>query len=235
MTIKSFAASIDVGIILLPILATPSLAGQSASVHRAASMVTLPNPSLTGVLPVKSALHSRRSVRDFAPQPLTLAEVSQLLWAGQGITGAGGTRTAPSAGALYPLELYLVAGNVSALVNGVYKYHPREHALNRVADGDQRAALASAAYGQDWVNEGAAVIVVAAHGRTTRKYGQRGVRYVHMEAGHAAQNIHLQAVALNLGTVVVGAFDDDKVKKIIRLPDDEQPLCLLPVGRIKPR
>lgn len=233
MTIKSFAASIGAGILLF---ATPGLAEQSASVHRAASTVALPNPAVTGVLAMESALRNRRSVRDFAPQPLTLTEVSQLLWAGQGITGAGGKRTAPSAGALYPLELYLVAGNVSALANGVYKYHPREHALSRAADGDQRAALASAAFGQDWVNEGAAVIVVAAaYGRTTRKYGQRGIRYVHMEAGHAAQNIHLQAVALNLGTVVVGAFDDDKVKKIIRLPDDEQPLCMLPVGRIKPR
>ena len=114
-----------------------------------------------------------------------------------------------------------MAGNVSALAKGVYKYLPREHALSRAADGDQRAALASAAFGQDWVNEGAAVIVVAAaYGRTTRKYGQRGIRYVHMEAGHAAQNIHLQAVALNLGAVVVGAFDDDKVKKMALLKNE---------------
>lgn len=236
MTTRGFAASVSAGIILLPILAAPSLAGQPASVHRAASAIPLPNPASTGVLPVESALRSRRSVRDFAPQPLTLAEVSQLLWAAQGITGPGGTRTAPSAGALYPLELYLVAGNVSALAKGVYKYQALGHSLIRVADGDQRAALAAAAFGQDWVNEGAAVIVVAAaHGRTTRKYGQRGMRYVHMEAGHAAQNIHLQAVSLNLGTVVVGAFDDDRVKKIINLAGDEQPLCLLPVGRIRPR
>lgn len=236
MTIKSFAASIGVGITLLTVLVTTSLAGQSASTQRAANTVTLPNPALTGVVAVESALHSRRSVRNFSSQPLTLAEASQLLWAGQGITDAGRKRTAPSAGALYPLELYLVAGNVSELAKGVYRYHPREHALSRVADGDQRAALASAAHGQDSVSDGAAVIVVAAaYGRTTRKYGQRGKRYVHMEVGHAAQNIHLQAVALNLGTVAVGAFDEDKVKKIVNLPGAEQPLYLLPVGRVQPR
>lgn len=234
MTIITFATSVSAGIILSLIPAVPSLAGQPVSVHPAASTIMLPNPAYTGVLPVESALRSRRSVRDFAPQSLMLAEVSQLLWAAQGITGPDGRRTAPSAGALYPLELYLVAGDVSALAKGVYKYQPLGHALIRVTDGDQRAALAAAALGQHWVNNGAAVIVVAAaYERTTRKYGQRGVRYVHMEAGHAAQNIQLQAVALNLGTVVVGAFDDDKVKKIVNMSGAEQPLCILPVGRIR--
>jgi len=234
MTTWTLVAYAGMGIILSHLPVAPSLAAQALGVHQPASAIPLPNPVSTGVLSVESALHSRRSVRDFSPQSLTLAEVAQLLWAAQGITGPGGTRTAPSAGALYPLELYLVTGNVSALAKGVYRYQPLGHSLIRLADGDQRAALAAAALGQDWVNEAAAVIVVAAaHERTTRKYGQRGVRYVHMEAGHAAQNIHLQAVALNLGSVVVGAFDDDKVKKIVNLSGDEQPLCLLPIGRIK--
>jgi len=234
MTTWTLVAYAGMGIILSHLPVAPSLAAQVLGVHQPASAIPLPNPVSTGVLSVESALHSRRSVRDFSPQSLTLAEVAQLLWAAQGITGPGGTRTAPSAGALYPLELYLVTGNVSALAKGVYRYQPLGHSLIRLADGDQRAALAAAALGQDWVNEAAAVIVVvAAHERTTRKYGQRGVRYVHMEAGHAAQNIHLQAVALNLGSVVVGAFDDDKVKKIVNLSGDEQPLCLLPIGRIK--
>lgn len=234
MTTWTVVAYAGMGIILSHLPVAPSLAAQALGVHQPASAIPLPNPVSTGVLSVESALHSRRSVRDFSPQSLTLAEVAQLLWAAQGITGPGGTRTAPSAGALYPLELYLVTGNVSALAKGVYRYQPLVFSLIRLADGDQRAALAAAALGQDWVNEAAAVIVVAAaHERMTRKYGQRGVRYVHMEAGHAAQNIHLQAVALNLGTVVVGAFDDDKVKIIVNLSGDEQPLCLLPIGRIK--
>lgn len=142
---RNFAACI----LLLSLSATPSLAVQPASMYRATSMITLPNPSFAGVLSVESALRSRRSVRDFAPQPLTLAEVAQLLWAGQGITGSGETRTAPSAGAIYPLELYLVVGNISTLSKGVYKYHPRQHTLSRVVEGDRRAPLASAAFGQD--------------------------------------------------------------------------------------
>jgi len=233
MATRTLVAYAGMGIILSHLLVAPSLAAQALGVHQPASAIPLPSPVSTGMLSVESALLSRRSVRNFSPQSLTLAEVAQLLWAAQGITGPGGTRTAPSAGARYPLELYLVTGNVSALAKGVYRYQPRGHSLIRLADGDQRAALAAAALGQDWVNEAAAVIVVAAaHERTTRRYGQRGVRYVHMEAGHAAQNIHLQAVALNLGTVVVGAFDDDEVKKIVNLSGDEQPLCLLPIGRI---
>lgn len=234
MTIRTIAVSVSVAIML--VASAPSLAAESSAGPSVAGLIRLPAPSNAGKLPVEKALRSRRSVRVFSRQPLALAEVAQLLWAGQGITGAGGKRTAPSAGALYPLELYLVAGDVSVLPQGIYKYHPLDHSLIRVANGDRRAALEDAALGQDVVNEAAAVIVVAAvYGRTTWKYGQRGVRYVHMEAGLAAQNIHLQAVALDLGTVLVGAFDDDKVKKIIRLPSDEQPLCLLPVGRIKPR
>ena len=233
MTTWTLAAYAGIGIILSHLPVGPSLAAQALDVHQRASAIPLPKPVATGVLSVESALHSRRSVRNFSPQSLTLAEVAQLLWAAQGVTGPGGTRTAPSAGALDPLELYLVTGNVSALTKGVYRYQPIGHSLILVADGDQRAALAAAAPGQDWVNEAAAVIVVAAaHERTTRKYGQRGVRYVHIEAGHAAQNIHLQAVARNLGTAVVGAFDDDKVKKIVNLSSDEEPLCLLPIGRI---
>ena len=233
MTTMAFAASVGAGIVLLLMPAEPSLA-QAVVAQQAARMIVLPNPASSGALPVETALRSRRSVRDFAPEPLKLAEVSQLLWAAQGITGPGGTRTAPSAGALYPLELYLVAGNVSALAKGVYRYQPPGHSLIRVTDGDQRAALAAAALGQRWVSDAAAVIVVAAdYGRTTRKYGQRGMRYVHMEAGHTAQNIQLQAVALNLGTVVVGAFDDDQVKQSVGLSGAEQPLCILPVGRIR--
>ena len=229
-----FATSVSLGIMLSIIGATPSVAGGSSAGQPAAPLIRLPDPIVSGNLSVESAMHRRRSVRNFARQPLRLAEASQLLWAAQGVTAPDGKRTAPSAGALYPLEIYFAAGEVSGLAKGVYQYQPLEHALRRVADGDRRTALAAAALGQDWLSEAAAVIVVAAvYRRTTGKYGQRGMRYAHLEAGHTAQNISLQAVALNLGTVVVGAFDDDKVKNIVNMSGDEQPLCILPIGRTR--
>jgi SagB-type dehydrogenase family enzyme len=166
---------------------------------------------------------------------LSLEDISQLLWAAQGITSDWGGRTAPSAGALYPLEVYLVVGDVDGLETGVYKYQPQEHALVRVGDGDVRSELASAALGQSCVARGAVDIIIAAvYERTTGKYGDRGVRYVHMEAGHAAQNICLEAVVLDLGTVTVGAFSDEGVKGILDMPESEAPLYIMPVGRQKP-
>ncbi len=148
------------------------------------------------------------------------------------MTTEWGGRTAPSAGALYPLEVYLVVGNVEKLVLGVYKYKPEGHELVKVNEGDSREELAMAALGQNWVKEGAIDIVIAAvYKRTTKKYGDRGVRYVYMEAGHAAQNIYLQAAALNLGMVTVGAFNDNRVKEILGMPRDEIPLYVIPVGK----
>jgi SagB-type dehydrogenase family enzyme len=145
-----------------------------------------------------------------------------------------GFRTAPSAGALYPLEIYLVAGNVDNLAPGVYKYKPVEDALTLVKEGDVRASLAAASLGQGSVADGAVDIVIAAvYERTTVKYGVRGERFVQIEVGHAAQNICLQATALGLGLVTVGAFDDAAVAKIIGMSPDETPLYVMPVGRIK--
>jgi SagB-type dehydrogenase family enzyme len=192
----------------------------------------LPEPAYDGDVSVEAALRERRSVRDYAARPLTLAEVGQLLWAAQGITGDNQRyRTAPSAGALYPLELYVVAGDVRDLDPGVYRYRPAGHALEPIAGGDVRPALAGAALEQTWVEEGAVVLVVAGvYERTTQKYGERGRQYVHMEAGHAAQNVYLQAAALELGTVAVGAFRDDEVQRVVGLAPDEVPLYLLPVG-----
>lgn len=195
-------------------------------------LIPLPEPRRASPTSVEEALAQRRSVRDYRDEPLTLAELGQLLWAAQGITDPAGFRTAPSAGALYPLELYVVAGNVESLPPGVYRYSPRQHALAHLAEGDRRNALAGAALGQGAVREGAAVLVFAAiYARTTGKYGERGIRYVHMEAGHASQNVYLQAVALGLGTVTIGAFYDDRVKNVVGMADDEQPLYLMPVGR----
>lgn len=151
--------------------------------------------------------------------------------AAQGVTHGDNARTAPSAGALYPLELYLVAGEVRALAPGIYRYVPGKHQLEPVATGDLRRQLCAAALAQECVAAGAAVFVfTAVERRTTRKYGPRGVRYVHIEVGHAAQNLALQATALGLGTVTVGAFDDAAVACLLQLPAGEAPLYLMPVG-----
>ena len=158
--------------------------------------------------------------------------VAACLWAAQGITSPTGGRTAPSAGALYPLEVYLVAGEVSDLPAGIYHYIPRQHALYLVIAGDQRQIIYEAALNQSAVKDAPAVIVITAiYERTTGKYGERGKQYVHMETGTAAQNIYLQAVSLNLGTVFIGAFHDDEVKGVLQLSEDEIPLAIMPVGR----
>jgi SagB-type dehydrogenase family enzyme len=192
----------------------------------------LPEPRFESQVSLEETLLGRRSVREYLSLPLSLEDISQLLWAAQGITSDWGGRTAPSAGALYPLEVYLVVGDVDGLESGVYKYQPQEHALIRVGDSDVRSELASAALEQSFIAQGAVDIVIAAvYERTTRKYGDRGVRYVHMEAGHAAQNIYLEAVALDLGTVTVGAFSDEQVKDVLGMPESEVSLYIMPVGR----
>lgn len=205
---------------------------EEPTVSRVGDLIRLPPPRSDGPLSVEAALRSRRSVRHYSPGPLSLAEVGQLLWAAQGVTSPEGLRTAPSAGALYPLEVYLAAGEVTELAAGVYKYRPADHTLALVAEGDVRFALQRAALDQSAVGEGAAAIVIAAvFQRTTRKYGERGIGYVHAEAGAAAENVYLQAEALGLGTVYIGAFYDDKVRAVLSLAPNEQPLVILPVGR----
>lgn len=195
--------------------------------------VKLPEPRLESEVSLEEALLKRRSEREYADSPLTLENISQLLWSAQGITDPRGFRTAPSAGGLYPLELYLVVGNVENLSVGVYKYKPDTHELVKISDSDVREQLAIAS-GQSWVKEGAVNIVIAAvYERTTQKYGDKGIRYVHMEAGHAAQNIYLQATVLDLGMVTVGGYLDDVVKVIMMMPENEEPLYLIPVGKKK--
>lgn len=192
----------------------------------------LPTPTCRGGRSFESTLERRRSIREFTDQPLSLAEMSQLLWAAQGVTDNAGHRTSPSAGALYPLEVYLVARNVRDLLAGVYRYNPGEHELERVFEGDLSSALYTASLRQDFVRDCPGIIVISAvYERTTWKYGKRGERYIFMEVGHVAQNVSLQAVSLNLGTVVVGAFDDERIKRILKLDKEEKTLCLIPVGR----
>jgi len=198
----------------------------SAVEERAKARITLPPPDRTGRMTLEQALARRRSVREFAAQPLSEQELSQLLWAAQGITHPDGLRTAPSAGALYPLELYV------AIVSGFYHYDFHEHRLDLHSDGDLRPALYRASLEQDCVREAPAVFVIAAvYERTEREYGhRRGPRYVHMDAGHAAENMLLQAVTLGLGAVPVAAFHDGQVQKVLSLPRDYQPVYLIPIG-----
>lgn len=188
--------------------------------------ITLPPPQVSSGMPLTEALASRRSIRQFADTPLTLPQIGQLCWAAQGITDAEhGKRTAPSAGALYPIELYLVTPA------GVQHYNPRGHALEPHLTGDIRPDLSRAALSQQVVQSAPACLVItAAVERTAAKYGERAERYCFIEAGHVAQNILLQATALKLGGVPMGAFEDAEVTKVLNLPAGLKPLYLLGVG-----
>ncbi len=195
-------------------------------------MIALPDARREGGASVEDALARRRSVREYSPEALSLGDAAQLLWAAQGVTGRYGRRAAPSAGALYPLELYLLAGAVDGLDPGLYHYRPRRHDLEVMAREDRRARVAAAALGQDWMAEAPAILVIAGDvGRTERKYGKRAVRYMNMEVGAVAENVYLQAAALELGTVFVGAFHDRRVREVLGLPAEEWPLGLMPLGR----
>jgi SagB-type dehydrogenase family enzyme len=176
-------------------------------------------------MPLEEAIASRRSVREFTDKPLSESEISQLLWAAQGITDERGLRAAPSAGALYPLEVYV------ALPEGTYHYLPRSHTIQLISERDLREDVWEAGLKQDALRQAPAVFVFAAvYQRTEAKYGDRAQRYVRMEAGHAAQNLLLQAVALGLGAVPIGAFYDDQVQASLGLPADHRVLYLIPVG-----
>lgn len=203
-------------------------------VHGEIEVIKLPIPSKDGSVSVEAALQKRRSVRFFKDMPLSLQSVSQLLWAAQGITNRRGFRTAPSAGALYPLEVYLFAGNVDGLDGGIYHYRPGEHSLLLITEGDFRETLCQAALWQDAICQAPTVFLIAGvPERTTGKYGERGIRYIHMEAGHTAQNILLQAVSLNLGGVAIGAFSDHEVSKLLKMDKGRIPLYIVPVGMAK--
>lgn len=209
-----------------------NMKGADANIRDAAEPVRLPPPVTDGRLAVEAAMLLRRSVRDYGPGFVSLEDISQILWAAQGVTDRAGYRTAPSAGALYPLEIWLAAGNIETLEASTYRYNPHEHLLERGTPGDWRGVIAEAALSQRWIADAAAILIITAvERRTTAKYGERGIRYIHIEAGHVAQNVYLQAVTLGLGTTIVGAFDDDAVAHVADLPRDHVPLCLLPIGR----
>ena len=209
---------------------SPDVSIKTSSVNDV--MISLPEPRKDSDVSIEQSLIQRRSIRSYSDDTLTLTEVAQILWAAQGITDSRGYRTAPSAGALYPLEVYLVAGNVEGLETGIYRYEPEKNEIHQINTGDYRDELSEAALAQSSVAKGAVSIVFSAiYERTTVKYGERGVRYVHIEVGHAAQNLCLQAAAMDLGVVTIGAFDDNGVADILGLPDDEKALYIIPVGR----
>lgn len=190
-------------------------------------VIDLPPPEYRGGMPLAEALAHRRSHREFGARDPTLAEVSQLCWAAQGITeGETGFRTTPSAGAAYSLALFVVSPA------GVYRYEPPGHRLQRLLTGDVRARLQDAAEGQRWVGEAALCLVLAVEPDTVAaRYGRRrGWRYALLEAGHAAENVLLQAAALDLVGVPVGAFEDRQVADVLGLPGGLHPVYLLPIG-----
>ena len=192
--------------------------------------IILKTPRTKGALSVEEALNRRKSVRSFRQEPLDKEEVGQILWAAYG-KNLYGKKTAPSAGATYPLEIYLTAGHVNGIPAGVYRYREENHALELHIPGDIRRALAGAAFNQQFIAEAPACVIVAAEFiRTTSRYGERGKRYVFMDAGHVGENVHLQAEALGLGTVMVGAFDDDAVSSVLKVK--KPVLYLIPIGRI---
>jgi len=185
--------------------------------------IELPAPS-PGTVSLDEALATRRSIRQLTDEPLSDAELSRLLWSMQGSTPRG-NRTSPSAGATYPIEVYVLTAD------GVFRYRTATHDLEVVSPRDARPRLHREAAGQDSVRDAAAIFVITGvFERTAAKYGERAVRYVHIEVGHVGQNLMLEATALGLGTVPVGSFDDDAAARILGLSADHVPLYLFPVG-----
>ncbi len=197
-------------------------------------IISLPEPQKQSPLSVEEALAQRRSIREYKNEPLSIEEIAQLVWAGQGITSADGKRTAPSAGATYPLELYLAVKEAEELEPGLYRYLPKDHSLEKVLQGNLSKELREAALGQIWVEQAPVnLILTGFFSRTAQRYGERAERYVYMEAGHSAQNIYLQAESLGLGLVVIGAFYDQQLKNLLQLDQKETPLYVIPVGRVR--
>lgn len=197
------------------------------------STIKLPAPQLISQISVEQAINQRKSIREYQKEPLSLSEVSQLLWSAQGLNSSG-SRVAPSAGALYPLEIYLVVKNVEGLAPGVYHYLSDSHSLEYYLNKEIDEVLAKTAYDQEWVEKAPLKIIISGiFQRTTKKYSQRGILYVYQESGHVAQNIYLQAVSLNLGTVSVGGFDQTGVDELLNFSEGQNTLYIMPVGKIK--
>ncbi len=194
----------------------------------------LPKPKTHGEVSLETAIKQRRTIRSFTSEPLSLEQCSQLFWAAQGITeDRGFKRAAPSGGALYPMDIYAVVGEncVKGLESGAYHYDPKSHAVSLVSKGDLRNKVAGAALSQMWMATAPLnILITAEYYRITSKYGKRGVRYAIIEAGHIGQNILLQSEAMGLGAGIVGAFNDEKIRQVVNIPPNHEPLLILPVG-----
>jgi len=209
--------------------------------------IKLPSPQLKGKVSLEETILRRRSIRRYRREPLNLAQLSQILWSAQGITGTRGFRAAPSAGATYPLEIFVVVGKQGVIASevpiasgqvpeelqaGIYHYEADSHSLSLHKPADLRPDLARAALDQKFIMDAPVDIVICAlYDRTSYRYGKRGERYIHMEAGHAGENVHLQAVALGVATVEVGAFDDEEVREVLGVDEQIKPLYVMPVGK----
>jgi len=210
--------------------------------------IQLPPPRFDSETSVEEALKLRRSTREYTDEPLSISDISQILWAAQGITKKkdepskywlekyeyqGGYRTAPSAGALFPMELYLVVGNVEGLSEGVYKYIPKNHSIKKVLEGNKIMAVHDVALKQKAISDAQVLLIMAGvYERTEAKYGERAQRYVHIEVGAICQNVYLQGISLGIGTVMIGAFKDEPLKEVLQLPEEEHPLGIMPLGRM---
>lgn len=197
------------------------------------AMINLPQPTTDGQVSLEKSMSLRRSIRSYKNEPISVHELSQLLWAGQGVTNERGFRTAPSAGATFPIELFVMVNNVEGLQKGIYHYQIGDHKLKMIDDRTIETDLARASLSQSMISDaGLVIIFTAVFDRTTSRYGERGIRYIHNEIGHVSQNIHLQVAALNLGTVVIGAYRDEEVEDALNLGKDYRVLYMMPVGKI---
>lgn len=193
--------------------------------------IKLPEPTHKGQLSIEEALLKRRSIREYRRERLTLQEIGQTLWSGYGVTSEEGFRTAPSAGALFPLRLYCYADDVKDLAQGIYQYDPQTHSIEMLQEGDFSEKLMAGTFFQDYVAEAPAVLIISAdYSGPEEKYGDQGKKFTWMDLGHLGQNIHLQAVSLNLGTVAVAAVRPGEVEKILSKPNEEV-LYLMPLGK----
>jgi len=207
------------------------------------TIIKLPSPQLKGKVSLEETILRRRSVRRYRSEPLNLSQLSQILWSAQGITGTREFRAAPSAGATYPLEIFVFVGKQGVIASetkqapeelqaGIYHYEADSHSLSLHKLADLRPDLARATLDQEFIIDAPVDIVICAlYHRTSYRYGRRGERYVHIEVGHVGENIHLQAVALGLATVEVGAFHDEEVRKVLGVEEQIKPLYVMPLGK----
>jgi len=197
--------------------------------------IYLPPPDEKSGMSLEEAVARRRSIRRFVPEFISQLQLSQILQAAGGLRDSSSRyRTVPSAGATYPLEVFVVCGQkgVEGIAEGIYHYNIDSHSLTLHHNRDARLELARAALDQEFIYQAPVDIVICAeYERTLRRYGSRGERYVHMEVGHAGQNIYLQATALGLATVAVGAFSDERVSEVLRLDKQYEPLYIMPIGK----